>query len=160
MVRSRPRNRGSTLVEFCLVLPVFLLLIFGILDFGRFYFVQHTIQFATREGMRVALVGRRLLGENSNPMSREDSIIRTIRENASTAINPSSLSVYIYPVSTDYGDPAGWDKGGPNAGNPGVYMRVRSRYTYDFLTPLIGAFFTNGILVEAQGTYRNELFDA
>jgi hypothetical protein len=38
-------------------------------------------------------------------------------------------------------------------------MRVRTRYTYSFLTPLIGAFFTGGAsIIQAEATYRNEMF--
>jgi Flp pilus assembly protein TadG len=153
-------DKGTTVVEFALVLPIFLLLVFGIFDFGRYFFVEHTLQYATREGMRLALVGRRLMGEDGNPMTREDSIIQTIRDNASLAVNPSSLSIYIFQIGSDYTDPSNWQTLPPNAGNPGSYMRVKTRYTYEFMMPLIGAFFTEGeSLVEAQATYRNELFD-
>jgi len=129
-------------------------------DFGRYFFVQHTLQFATREGMRLALVGRRLPGQNGQPMSREASIIQTIRENASVAMDTEALSVYIFPVASDYGDPGNWEQEPPNAGDPGVYMRVRTRYLFQFLTPLISTLFPEGrAVIEAQGTYRNELFD-
>jgi hypothetical protein len=105
--------------------------------------------------MRLALVGG-----NLNGMDRTASIIQKIKDNASLAVDPSKLSIYIYPVATGYGDPTGWETSTANAGDPGSYMRVKTRYTCEFITPLIGAFFTGGkILVEAQGTYRNELFD-
>jgi hypothetical protein len=40
-------------------------------------------------------------------------------------------------------------------------MRVKTRYTYRFITPFINTFFPGGeATIEAQGTYRNELFDA
>ncbi len=159
MVGSNIRSRGLALVELCMVLPLFLFLFLGIIDLGRYFFVQHTIQFATREGMRLALVGKRLPGEDGALLSREDSIIQTIRKKASIAVDPSSLSIYVYPVTADYGDPTGWDSSEPNAGNPGVYMRVRCRYTYPYI--VLGAFLSReGALIEAQGTYRNELFDA
>jgi Flp pilus assembly protein TadG len=160
LIRRTRNDRGTTIVEFALVLPIFLLLVLGIFDFGRYFFVDHTLQYATREGMRLALVGRTLTDGNGNPMSREASIIQTIKDNASLAVDPSSLSIYIYPVATGYGDPTGWDTSQPNAGGSGSNMRVKTRYTYEFMTPLIGAFFTGGkILVEAQGTYMNEMFD-
>jgi len=153
-------DKGTTVVEFALILPIFLLLVFGIFDFGRYFFVDHTLQYATREGMRLALVGRRLMGEDGNPMTREASIIKTIKDNASLAVDPSSLSIYIFQIGSDYSDPSNWQNLPPDAGGPGSYMRVRTRYTCEFMTPLIGAFFTGGkILVEAQGTYRNELFN-
>jgi hypothetical protein len=55
----------------------------------------------------------------------------------------------------------GWDapNAQPDAGNPGAYMRVRTRYTYTFFTPLIGNFFTGAArTIKAEATYRNELF--
>ena len=161
MFRKVRNKKGATVVECALVFPLFFLLMFGILDFGMYFFVEHTLQFATREGMRLALVGRKLQGPSGNLLSREDSIIQTIQENASLAVDPSKLSIYIYPIDdSTYQDPQNWNSLAPNAGDPGSYMRVKTLYTYNFLTPLIGAFFTGGnILVQAQGTYRNELFD-
>jgi Flp pilus assembly protein TadG len=40
-------------VEFALVLPILLLLVFGVIDFGRLYFTQITLTDAAREGARV-----------------------------------------------------------------------------------------------------------
>ena len=58
--------RGATMVEFAMVLPVFVLLLFGIIEFGRYFFVQHTLQFATREGTRLALVGGTLVEQRKS----------------------------------------------------------------------------------------------
>ena len=108
-------------MEFALVLPIFLLLVFGIFDFGRYFFVEHTLQYATREGMRLALVGRTLTDGHGNPMSREASIIQTIKDNASLAVDPSSLSIYIFQIGSDYRIPRiGRILPTPNAGDPGL----------------------------------------
>jgi Flp pilus assembly protein TadG len=155
---SRKGIRGSTIVEFAMVLPLFVLLLFGIIEFGRYFFVQHTVQFATREGTRLALVGGTLAGADGKLMTRAASIIKEIKDNASLAVNPSEISISIFPITANYSDPSGWD-GQQNAGEPGDYMRVRTRYTYTFLTPLIGKFFTGGAsTIQAEATYRNELF--
>ncbi|MBV9609904.1 MAG: pilus assembly protein, partial [Acidobacteria bacterium] len=37
-------NQGQTVVEFALVVLLFFLLIFGVLDFGRLFFVQMSVQ--------------------------------------------------------------------------------------------------------------------
>jgi Flp pilus assembly protein TadG len=152
--------KGSSAVEFALTLPIFIILVIGIIEFGWYYFVQHTLQYATREGMRLALVGRTINNPSGTPMSREDSIITTIRNNATLAVKPaSSVTVSIYPVSASFTDPTGWETQ-QDAGDPGQYMRVRSRYNYKFFTPLIGGFFSGGgIVIQAEGTYRNELFE-
>lgn len=149
--------KGATAVEFALVLPVFALLLFGIIDFGRYFFVQHTLQFATREGTRLALTGR-TLGDDDN---REASILRTIREKAAVAVDPGDVDIRIFEITSTYGDPEGWDTIDPTlpgaAGEEGRYMRVRTRYTYTFFTPFIGDLFTDGVkTIVAEATYHNE----
>jgi len=47
------RDRGSAAVEFALVMPVLLVLVLGIVEFGRAYNVQTTVSAAAREGARV-----------------------------------------------------------------------------------------------------------
>ena len=47
------RQHGQGLVEFALVLPVFLLLLLTMLDFGYAFYTNLTIEYATREGARV-----------------------------------------------------------------------------------------------------------
>ena len=51
---TRRRSRGQSLVEFALVLPVFLLILSGILDFGFLLYSRMTVINAAREGARVA----------------------------------------------------------------------------------------------------------
>jgi Flp pilus assembly protein TadG len=52
--RHRRRSRGQALVEFALVMPVFLLVLSGILDFGFMLYSRMTVISAAREGARVA----------------------------------------------------------------------------------------------------------
>lgn len=60
MVTPRPAprkslaDRGAAAVEFALVLPLFLVLVFGIVEFGRGYHTKTTLTHAAREGARVA----------------------------------------------------------------------------------------------------------
>ena len=49
-------NKGQSLVEFALVIPVFLLLLFGIVEFGRAWETMNVATSAAREGARVAAV--------------------------------------------------------------------------------------------------------
>jgi Flp pilus assembly protein TadG len=48
------RERGAAAVEFALLLPVVLLIIFAIIDFGRMLNAQITLTEAAREGARAA----------------------------------------------------------------------------------------------------------
>lgn len=51
-------RRGQTLVEFALVLPILVLILFGIFDFGRAVYAYNTIGNAARQGARVAAVNQ------------------------------------------------------------------------------------------------------
>lgn len=156
--RRRPGERGATIIEFALVLPVIFILILSVMDFGLCFFAQHTLQFATREGVRVALVGRIMNDANGNPMTREATIIKTIQDKAGIAIPADKLHISIYQVPPDMSDPKDW-AGTQDAGVGGSYMRVRTSFDYHFMTPMLGAIFKSGMLsLQAQATYRNEQF--
>jgi Flp pilus assembly protein TadG len=56
-LRSLARaRRGQALVESALMLPVFLLVVFGVLDLGRIVFLQAQLENAVREGARAGRV--------------------------------------------------------------------------------------------------------
>jgi Flp pilus assembly protein TadG len=55
-VRTKGRERGQTLVEFAIVLPMFMVLLMGVLDFGRVVWTTNTLQAAAREAARFAIV--------------------------------------------------------------------------------------------------------
>jgi hypothetical protein len=52
----RHRSRGQALVEFALVAPLFVLLLVGIVEAGRFIFNYEVLNDATRSGARYAIV--------------------------------------------------------------------------------------------------------
>lgn len=55
-------HRGQGLVEFALVLPVFLLLVLGIIEFGRIMVTYSSISTASRDAVRYAIS----VGDNSS----------------------------------------------------------------------------------------------
>lgn len=52
---ARPR-RGQAIVETALVLPIFLLVVFGLFDLGRVVFLKVELENAVREGARAGMV--------------------------------------------------------------------------------------------------------
>lgn len=54
LARLRPRNRGQALVEFALILPIFLLLALAAVDLGRVFYSQITVTNAARAGAMTA----------------------------------------------------------------------------------------------------------
>lgn len=59
------RERGAVAVEMAIVLPLLLLFLGGIIDFGRAYFTQIVLANAAREGARAAVV-------RADPVARAD----------------------------------------------------------------------------------------
>jgi Flp pilus assembly protein TadG len=64
-VRPSSPGSGQALVEFALILPVILLLIFGVVDAGRLIFTYNTVSNASRDGARVAIVNQSATGTNT-----------------------------------------------------------------------------------------------
>ncbi len=50
------KRRGAAVVEFAVVLPLLLTVLFGIIEYGWVFMVRQTLQTAAREGCRVAIL--------------------------------------------------------------------------------------------------------
>ena len=53
---ARNRQRGAAAVEFALVLPLFLTLVLGAIDWGWFFFIDQLITNCAREGARAGTI--------------------------------------------------------------------------------------------------------
>lgn len=51
------RERGAAAVELAIVFPMLMLIIAGIVDFGRYFMVEIQLTNAVREGARVSVIG-------------------------------------------------------------------------------------------------------
>jgi len=54
--RRDPRSRAAAVVEFAVVLPLLLTILFGIIEYGWVFMVRQALQTAAREGCRVAIL--------------------------------------------------------------------------------------------------------
>lgn len=54
--RKTNRERGVAAVEFAIILPLLMMLVFGIVEFGRAYQARLAVTHAAREGVRVLAV--------------------------------------------------------------------------------------------------------
>src|SRR3954470_16191750 len=63
-VRRRGED-GAAAVEFALLLPILLIVVFGIIDFGRLYNMQIALSQGAREGVRGVA-----LGTTANPTAK------------------------------------------------------------------------------------------
>ena len=89
MSRSRA---GQALVEFALVLPIFLVAIFGLIDVGRLVYQHSVLSQAAREGARLAAVEAYWLGRSDascgqagGPVCPAD--FNTLRGDVTAAVN-------------------------------------------------------------------------
>jgi Flp pilus assembly protein TadG len=80
-------ERGQSLTEFALALPILALLLFAVIQFGIVFNNYVTLTDATRAGARKAAVGRRL----GNPVSATITAVR----NSATDLNQSQLNVTV-----------------------------------------------------------------
>ncbi|MFJ8963442.1 TadE/TadG family type IV pilus assembly protein [Lentzea sp. NPDC102401] len=103
------RDRGATAVEVALLMPIVLVLVMGIVDFGWAVRAQITLTQAAREGVRVAALGQ------PDPGGR--AVL------AATGLDDVDVSVDACPAG----------------GTPGEdSAEVVVTHTYDFITPVGG----------------------
>lgn len=137
----RRRTKGQAMVEFALVAPLFFVLLFGIIEAGRFIFFYETLAHATREGARYAIVnGANTLGCPSGPAAPGTSACDTSGANVVTKVRQSAYGVPGASVTVQrcwwyaacdfvtHGD--GDDARGAN-------VTVTASYTYTSLVPLV-----------------------
>ena len=61
----RDRERGAAAVEFAIVLPLFILMIFGTMEAGWLFAQLNDIHHGAREGARLAAVDADLVADNT-----------------------------------------------------------------------------------------------
>lgn len=87
-------ERGQTFVEFALALPVLLVLLFGIIQFGIAFHSYITLTDATRAGARKAAVSRFLPAAE-----RSGAVAQAVRDSAQnldqTKLTPSVSSTWV-----------------------------------------------------------------
>ena len=68
-MQDLPRESGQALVEFALVLPILVLLLLGIVDFGRAWMTKQVVTNAAREGARSGIAAGATAGDVSQAVS-------------------------------------------------------------------------------------------
>jgi len=90
MKLHRPdRERGQSLVEFALVIPIVILIMVGLFDLGRVVFINNSLSDGARDGARHGATGLR----NGDYCARVDEAVRS-------ATRGQALSPYTVTVTT------------------------------------------------------------
>lgn len=92
----RKRSGAQSLVEFALVAPIFLMLIFGLIEGGRLLYAYNTVNHAAQESARVAI-----LADTSSVSAVQNKAVQAANP---LAINTSDVTVQVNNGSTSFGD--------------------------------------------------------
>ena len=124
-------QKGATAVEFAIILPLLLLLLFGIIEFSLFLFNRHVITNAVREAARAGIVVRipRLSNNDIETIARNYCEQYLVTFGAGTLNIPSS-----FLREDESGNLLGEDEEGNSIlGGFGDVLIVRATYQYDWL---------------------------
>jgi Flp pilus assembly protein TadG len=113
--RFRQSEAGQALVEFTMILPIFLMLLFGLVDFGRGFYTWLLVTNAAREGARIAAV-------QSDGAVIDQRIYDSFCDNypSSCGIDPTKLDITKTNVQ------------GPR----GEAVQIDLEYEFEFATPI------------------------
>jgi Flp pilus assembly protein TadG len=92
--RRVPARRGSEILEAALVFPILLTLSFGTIEFGYYFFTEHNLQSAAREGVRAAVPAGLSTGERADEI--ESAVDRVM--------SASGYQQSQYDINVDYVD--------------------------------------------------------
>src|SRR3954465_4245854 len=117
-MKNRLRDeRGAAAVEFAFIMPLLIVLVLGIAEFGRAFQVQGTLSAAAREGVR------------SMALQNDPAAARTVVKNAASSLNPklTDAQITITPATC------------PTV-NPGsTNIRLTISYPLPFITKFLGS---------------------
>jgi hypothetical protein len=123
------RPRGQALVEFVLVAPIFFLMLFGIIDFGRYVYYVQILNNAAREGTRYAIVHGSNSFQPTGPNDDDPTITAIVRNYAVGVIgNGATFIVHSY-----WYDPAVL----PHSNDRGHKVHVTVSYDFHSFIPIV-----------------------
>lgn len=105
-------GRGTAAVEFAILVPIFLLFIFGIFEFGRMFWTQNTLQFAADETGRYAM---------AHATATSSDLTSFLKSKVSSGVDPNQVAVAVVNDTT----------GGVK------FVTVTADYTFSFLSAII-----------------------
>ena len=174
-------QRSQAIVEFSLIAPILIVLIFGIIDFGRLIYVYATLNQAVNEGARMAVRDSPLLPTNVDVQTAvrqhavDVSLANPCPNGPITSAVPPANQGWIYitepdppataePLSATLQNAPGgqmWGvaSGACSATNPAhdhAGLQVTIRYNFVPFTPLIQQLTADHIVVSAAATYQTE----
>lgn len=144
--RNKHARRGAAMVEMALVLPLFLMLVLGIIEFGRAMMVANLVTYAAREGARMAVL------DGSTNTDVNNAVVTFLQSAIGQGISTADISVTITVTAA--------------AGNPNPANNVANALSRDLITikvqlpfnkvALIPGDYLNGKQLVGQSAMRHE----
>ena len=130
-MKLRPSDeKGQSMVEFAMIVPILLLIVVGIIEFGFMFSGFLTLTNASREAARAISLG----ATDANAIQRA--------KDSSMQLDGTQMVVVIDPNS--------------GTRQQGDMVTVTISYEYDFLTPFMEAILGSNFMLETDTTMRVE----
>ncbi len=114
-----------------MALPLVLMLLAGIFEFGRHFYTRLTLRHAVAEAARFAVTGNVLIDpQTGQPMTRATSIVQVLVDRA------RDLQVDVSRIRLTP----------PDGGQPGQIVQITATYRYHFVMAPIARFFGPGFV--------------
>ena len=123
-------KRGQSMVEMALILPIIIILFLGMVEFSRIFGSYLLVTHASREGARLAAIGRTDAEIQANVTSKV------------SILNVCNLQIILTPEDS--------------ARTTGEDVRVCVKYKLEIYAPLITSFISNPFEMEANTYMRVE----
>lgn len=130
MLNLLKSRKGQALVETALTLPILLLVVMGIIEFGRIFNAELIVSNAAREGARYAA------------LHSTDAQIQTTVQNLTPTLNQNNISVIITPQQASR--------------TSGTAATVEVDYNLQIIAPFVNIIIGNPFKISSQTTMRVE----
>lgn len=123
-------ERGQSMVETALLLPVLLLILVGVIDFGRLIYSYAHLHMAAQETVRLG------------GLDKNDQAITDFAKDYEKLGDSTKLQIDITPNDTQR--------------HSGDYVTVKLRYPFTLYTPLISMLLPSPFYIQTESTIRVE----
>jgi hypothetical protein len=170
---------SQALIEFALISPVLLLLLFGTIDIGRAVFYYDTLNHAAREGARTAVKAPFTLPTNATVLGTVTTqligapVTAPCPQGPVTTATPPANAAWLYvtepsPPTTveitppenapggEYSAPASGGCSAVNPANGNAPLQVTLRFNLILITPIVAQATANRIVIKAAAIFRTE----
>lgn len=177
-------SEGVTAIEFAFIVPVFLLMIMGIIEFSMIMFTSSVMESATNSTSRLGKTGFVAAGS-----TRQEQIVSNVKNRTHGLLDPGKITVNteVYSGFEKIGQPepcispatgscsgtpgvnfvdingnGTWDQdmGAAGLGDAGDVVVYTVSYPWTIMTPLVNAIIGNTITLTARTVVRNEPYSA